>query len=76
MVWSADELVVPGAGGGLRFGGAQRREVLAGVAAAQLSVGGDGLGSGAQAGQAGVPGGSGIGAAATGSGPIGSAGSG
>src|SRR5438876_5278943 len=31
-----------GVGGGLGFGRAQRREVLAGVAAAQLGVGGDG----------------------------------
>ena len=36
------ELVALSLGGGLGFGGAQRREVLAGVAAAQFGVGGDG----------------------------------
>jgi hypothetical protein len=42
LVRGEDELVTPGASSGLRFGGAQRREVLAGMAAAQLGVGGDG----------------------------------
>jgi hypothetical protein len=41
LVRGEGELVALGAGGGLGFGGAQRREVLAGVAAAQLGVGGD-----------------------------------
>ena len=36
------ELVALGVGGGLGFGRTQRREVLAGVAAAQFGVGGDG----------------------------------
>jgi len=35
------ELVAPGLNGGLGFAGAQRREVLSGMAAAQFNVGGD-----------------------------------
>ena len=42
LVRGEGEIVVLIAGGGLGFGGAQRREVLAGVAAAQFGVGGDG----------------------------------
>ena len=42
LVWGEGEFVALGAGGGLGFGRAQRREVLAGVAAAQFGVGGDG----------------------------------
>jgi len=38
----ARELVALGAGDGLGFGRAQRREVLAGLASAQSGVGGDG----------------------------------
>jgi hypothetical protein len=42
LVRGEGEFVALGPGGGLGFGGAQRREVLAGVAAAQFGVGGDG----------------------------------
>src|SRR6185312_5873801 len=42
LVGGEGEVVALGAGGGLGFGRAQRGEVLAGVAAAQFGVGGDG----------------------------------
>src|SRR5206468_1407037 len=42
LVGGEGEFVALGAGGGFGFGRAQRGEVLAGVAAAQFGVGGDG----------------------------------
>ena len=43
LAWGQGEIVALGWGGGFGFGGAQRGERLAGVAAAQFGVGGYGL---------------------------------